>query len=165
MDISNGRELLLLVDTGADVSLIKPGNFDKTREFDPDGKIKVKSVDGSIVENFWTVKTIVNVDSLKIPFSFQLVGKQVDILCDGIVGRDFFEHAGAQISYASGTLKLGTSSSKIKKTLSPINAENQTRRVRKLVLPSKTELMVRLPVKEGTHICEDGTKNRKLRRV
>jgi hypothetical protein len=31
MDISNGRELLLLVDTGADVSLIKPDNLDKTR--------------------------------------------------------------------------------------------------------------------------------------
>jgi hypothetical protein len=68
MDISNGRQLLLLVDTGADVSLIKPDNLDNTREFDPDGKIKVKSVDGSITETFRTVKTIVNVDSLKIPF-------------------------------------------------------------------------------------------------
>jgi hypothetical protein len=29
MDISNGRELALLVDTGADISLIKPDNLDK----------------------------------------------------------------------------------------------------------------------------------------
>jgi hypothetical protein len=35
-DISNGRELSLLVDMGTDVSLLKPDNLDKTRKFDPD---------------------------------------------------------------------------------------------------------------------------------
>jgi hypothetical protein len=38
--------------------------------------------------------TVVHVDSLKIPFSFQLVGRQVDSPCDGIVGRDFLENTG-----------------------------------------------------------------------
>ena len=50
MDISNGHELSPLVDTGADISLIKPDNLDKTRKFDRDGTVKVKSVDGSILE-------------------------------------------------------------------------------------------------------------------
>jgi hypothetical protein len=104
----------------------------------------------------------VNVNSLKIPSSFQLVSKQVDIPCDGILGRDFLEHAGAQICYVSGTLTLGTGSSKIKKTLSPINTESQTRRVRRLVLPSRTELMVRLPVKEGTRIPEGITEKQEI---
>jgi len=90
MDISNGRELALLVDTWADISLIKPDNMDKTKKFDPDGRIKVKSVDGSVIETFGTVQTVVSVDSLQIPFAFQLVSKQVDIPCDGILGRDFF---------------------------------------------------------------------------
>jgi hypothetical protein len=35
MDISNGRELALLVDTGADISLIKPDNLDKTKKIRP----------------------------------------------------------------------------------------------------------------------------------
>jgi hypothetical protein len=30
------------VDTGADISLFKPNNLDKTRKFDPDGRVKVK---------------------------------------------------------------------------------------------------------------------------
>jgi hypothetical protein len=156
-DISNGRELSLLVDTGEDVSLLKPDNLDKTRKFDPDGRVRVKSVDGSIIETFGAVQTIANVYSLKIPFTFQLVSKQVDIPCDGIVGRDFLEYVGAQICYASGTLTLRTGGSKISKTLSPINAENKTNGIRILVLPSRTELMVRLPVKEGTHIREGVT--------
>jgi hypothetical protein len=39
-DVSNGRELSLLVDTGADISLLKPNNLDKTRKFDPDGRVR-----------------------------------------------------------------------------------------------------------------------------
>jgi hypothetical protein len=61
-DASNGCELSLLVDTGADVSLLKPDNLDKSKKFDPDGRIKVKSVDGSIIETYGTVKTVVHVD-------------------------------------------------------------------------------------------------------
>jgi len=105
------------MDTGADVSLRKPDNLDKDKTFDPDGKIKVKDVDGSVIETYGTVKTVVNGDFLKIPFTFHLVSKQVDIPCDGILGRDFFEKAGAQICYASGTLTFGTGSSKVINTL------------------------------------------------
>jgi hypothetical protein len=81
-DVSNGRELALLVDTGADISLLKPDNLDKTR-FDPDGKVRVKSVDGSTIETLGTVKTVVKAHFLKIPFTFQLVSKQVDVPCEG----------------------------------------------------------------------------------
>jgi hypothetical protein len=128
-DVSNGRELSLLVDTGADISLLKPNNLDKTRKFDPDSRVKVKTVDGSIIETLGTVRTVVNADSLKIPFTFQLVSKQVDVPCDGILGRDFLEHAGAQICYASGTLTFGAGSNKVSKPLSPISAGSQTKRI------------------------------------
>jgi hypothetical protein len=43
-DVSNGNTLLLLVDTGADISLLKPDNLGKTRQFDPEGRVKVISV-------------------------------------------------------------------------------------------------------------------------
>ena len=89
-DATSGRELTLLVDTGPDVSLLKPDNLDKDKTFDPDGKIKVKGVDGSVIETYGTVKTVVNGDSLKISFTFHLVSKQVDIPCDGILRRFFF---------------------------------------------------------------------------
>ena len=117
----------------------------------------MKSVDGTIIETYGTVKTVVHLDSLKMPFSFQLVGKQVDIACDGILGRDFFENTGAQICYASGTLTFGTGSSKVSKTLLPLETGSQTQGVRRLALPRRTELMVRLPVKGGTHVREGVT--------
>jgi hypothetical protein len=61
-DVSNGRELLLLVDTGADISLLKPTNLDKERTYNPDGKVKVKGVDGSIIVTLGTVRTVVKAD-------------------------------------------------------------------------------------------------------
>ena len=72
-DVRNERELLLLVDTGAVISLLKPNNLDKTRTYDPDGKVTVKGVDGSIIETLGTVQTVVKADFLKKPFTFQLV--------------------------------------------------------------------------------------------
>ena len=163
MDISNGRELALLVDTGADISLIKPDNLDKTKKFDPDGRVRIKSVDGTVTETFGTVQTVVNVDSLQIPFVFQLVSKQIDIPCDGILGRDFLEHAGAQICFGTGTLTLDTGSCRISKRMSPIRMESEPKGIRRLVLPGRTELVVRLPVKEGTTISEGITEKREIR--
>jgi hypothetical protein len=42
--------------------------------------------------------------SLQIPFRFQLVIKQFDLLGDGILGRDFLKQMQAQICYQSRTL-------------------------------------------------------------
>jgi transposase InsO family protein len=163
-DISNGHELLLLVDTGADISLLKPTNLDKDGTYNPDGKVKVKGVDGSVIETLGTVRTVVRAEFLKIPFTFQLVNKQVDIPCDGILGRDFLEHAGAQICYASGTLTFGTGRGQVSKPLSPISAESQTKRVRRLVLPGRAELIVKLPVRDGTHVWEGVTEKQEIQK-
>jgi hypothetical protein len=134
------------VNIGADISLLKPNNLDKPRKFDPDARVKVKTIDGPIIETVVTVRTTVNAYFLKIPFPFQLVSRQVDIPCDEILGRDLLEHAGSQICYASGTLTFVVGR-KVSKSLSPISAWSQTKRIRRLVQPSRTELVVRLPVK------------------
>ena len=48
-DISKGEELILLVDTGADISILKPEKLDKTKQFDPEGRVKVKGVSENTV--------------------------------------------------------------------------------------------------------------------
>jgi hypothetical protein len=123
----------------------------------------VKTVYGSIIETLGTVRTVVKADSLKIPFMFQLVSKQADIPCDAILGRDFLGHAGAQICYASETLTFGAGSNKVRKPLSPTSAGSQTKGIRRLVLPSRTELVVKLSVKGGTQIREGITEKQEIR--
>jgi hypothetical protein len=80
-DISNGKMLLLLVDTGADISLLKPDNLDKTKQYDPEGRVQVKSVNGSIIQTMVTVHTVMYEGSVRIPFTFQLVDKRRDLPC------------------------------------------------------------------------------------
>jgi hypothetical protein len=142
-DISNGNELLLLVDTGADISILKPDKLDTTRQFDPEGRMEVKGVSGSSIQTLGTVQVTMYEGPVKIPFTFQL-DKRVDIPCDGILGRDFLTRAGANIWYEKGTLTLGLGSNKIHKVLTPINPKGQARGIRRLELPGRTEMVVYL---------------------
>jgi hypothetical protein len=88
--------------------------------------------------------------SVKIPFTFQLVDKRVDLPCDGILGRDFLACAGANICYEKGTLTLGWGSEKIHNVLKPIRVKGRTNGIRRLELPSRTEIVVKLPVEGNT---------------
>jgi len=96
-DIGSGKELLLLVDTGADISILKPDKLDKTKRFDPKRRVRVKGVSRLSIQMLGAVQVVMYEGTMEIPFTFQLVGKQVDIPCDGILGRDFLTCAGANI--------------------------------------------------------------------
>ena len=47
VDISKEDILLFLIDTGADISLLKGNKLIGTTEYDPEKKVKVKCLDGS----------------------------------------------------------------------------------------------------------------------
>jgi hypothetical protein len=100
--------------------------------------------------------------TMKIPITFQLVGKQVDIPCDGILGRDFLTRVGANICYEKGTLTLGLGSNKVHKVLTSVETREQTKRNRKLELPGRTEMVVSLPVEGITENYEGLTEKRVL---
>lgn len=155
--------LLLLIDTGADISLLKPDNLDKTKQYDPKGRVQVKSVSGTIVQSLGAVRSTMYEGSVNIPFTFQLVDKRIDLPCDGILGRDFLAHASAKICYETGTLTLGTGSTKIHKVLLPINAKEKSRQVRRLVLPGRAKSVVRLPVELITRIGKGLEEKQELR--
>jgi len=100
IDVSN-EELLFLVDTGADIGLLKTEKLIQSTEVDPCREEKVKGVDGSPIETYGVVEARVKLGSSSIFHGFHLVNKQVDIPCDGILGRDFLQCAGAKICYES----------------------------------------------------------------
>jgi hypothetical protein len=49
---SKTGKIRFLLDTGADISLVKSSMLDRGTEFDPDQKVKIKSVNGSIVDTW-----------------------------------------------------------------------------------------------------------------
>ena len=88
--MSQGRKLHFLVDSGADISLVKSYKLLGTAEFEPNDRVRVKSVEGSVIETHGSIETRIREGGIDIPFHFQLVSKQVDLKGDGILGRDFF---------------------------------------------------------------------------
>jgi len=89
LDMSGGRPLYFLVDSGADVSLVKSEKLLSAVEFEPRDRVGVKSVGGSVVETDGSVEGRILEGELNVPIVLQLVSKQVDLKGDGILGRDF----------------------------------------------------------------------------
>jgi hypothetical protein len=84
--VGNGEKLQLLVDSSADISLLKSRRLLETAEFEPRDRVRVKIIEDSVIETHGSTETKLLEGSLQIPFRFQLVSKQVDLLGDGILG-------------------------------------------------------------------------------
>jgi len=71
--VSQERKLHFLVDSGADISLVKSYKLLGTAEFEPKNRVQVKSVEGSDIETHGSIETWIQEGGIDIPFRFQLV--------------------------------------------------------------------------------------------
>jgi hypothetical protein len=114
--VGGSSKLYLLVDSGADVSLLRSKNLLGAAEFEPEEKIRIKSVNGSVIETHGSIEAKIKEGELDIPFKFQLVSKQIYIR-DGILGRDFLQRTRAQTCYENRTLTLHYAGAVVHKNL------------------------------------------------
>ena len=73
VNISKEDNLLFLIDTGADISLLKGNKLTGTTEYDPEKEVKVKCVDGSPMETHGVLEARVELSNSPIVHEFQLV--------------------------------------------------------------------------------------------
>jgi hypothetical protein len=109
-------------------------------------------VDGFIMETHGSIDTKIREVNIEIP---QIVSKQVDINCDGILGRDFLRRTLAQICYKSRILTLRYKGAVTEKRLISEDVGNNNLMevnvsIRKMTLPKISEIIVKLPVATGT---------------
>jgi len=148
--ISEEDTLLFLIDTGVDISLLKGNKVIGSTEYDLEGRVKVKGVDGSPMETHGVLEAKIELHDSSIAHSFQLVNKQVDILCDGILGRDFLQHARAKICYESQTITLNGEKCKMVNEVERLEKwEPSKLMVGNITLPPRTESIVKVPVTTG----------------
>jgi hypothetical protein len=155
---SQGHKLYFLVDSGADISLVKNYKLLGTAEFEPKNRVCVKSIEGSVIETYGSTETQIREGGIDIPFRFQLVSKQVDLKGDGTQGHDFLELVQARICYKERLLTFQQDGFVIHKKLRSLpdleSRAHQEVGVGKLTLPTRTELIVQLPVSTGSRIGE-----------
>jgi hypothetical protein len=146
-----------LLDSGADISLVKSQKLLSTAEYEPKDRVRVKGVEGSWIETHGSVKTKILESETSIPYRLQLVNKQVDVRCDGILGRDFLQAMRASICYKERALVFWYKGICVCKKLTFLpGIEGETFRDKglKLNLPARTEMVVQVPVNMGSRVQE-----------
>jgi hypothetical protein len=85
LSISKAGELVLLTDSGADLSVLKGEKLIDSTVYDPERKVRVKNMSGSLIETHGAIEAVIELKNSSITHAFKLVNKQVDIPCDGIL--------------------------------------------------------------------------------
>jgi hypothetical protein len=57
LDVSQGHKLHFLVDSRADISLLQSYKLLGTAKFEPKDRVRVKSVEGSVIETHGSIET------------------------------------------------------------------------------------------------------------
>jgi hypothetical protein len=144
--ISKNDELLFLIDTGADISLLKGTKLIGTTEYDPERKVKVKCVDGSPMETHGDLEARFELSNISNLNDSQVVNKHVDIPCDGILGRDSLRRKRAEVCYEKRTVSSNGETCKMVGKPKQLEAmETNMRKIGKIKLPPRTESIVRVP--------------------
>jgi transposase InsO family protein len=156
--VSQGRQLHFLVDSGADISLVKSEKLLSTAEFEPKDRVRVKSIEGSMIETHGSLETQILEGEVSIPYCLQLVSKQIDLKGDGILGRDFLKAMRARICYRDRVLTFQYKGFLMRKNLTFLPGVEpgipRSERVNKLTLPARAEVIVQVPVDAGPRVKE-----------
>jgi hypothetical protein len=118
-------------------------------ECDPQQKVRVRTLEGATVETQGGVELCIH-NELKIPLGFQLVSKQVELVYDGILGRNFLQHTHARECYDTNTGTFRKDSKEWTESILCSMLVQGIDNKGKLTLPSRAEIIERLPVDKGT---------------
>jgi hypothetical protein len=83
-----------------------------------------------------------------------LVNKQVDLVYDGIIGRDFLRSTQARICYDNNTVAFTTPKGKWTKKIGSLKTSKENHRKVTLKVPKRAEVIVRIPVENGVESAE-----------
>ena len=151
VDISKENELLFLIDTGADISIVKGTKLIGTTVYNPNRKVQVKCVDGSPMETHGVLEARIELKNSLLVHNFQLLNKQVDIPCDGILGRDFLQLAKAKLCYELRTVTLNGEVCQMVGKMEQLELNRSTvRKMGQIKLPPQTESIVKVPMTPGS---------------
>lgn len=91
---------LLLVDTGADVSILKPGKIFANQIVDTNNKCTITGINKISVDTLGSITTSIRLnEETELMHKFQIVHQEFPITADGILGRDFLVKYNCKIDY------------------------------------------------------------------
>ena len=101
VDLSRTDKLKFLVDTGADISVVRDSSLKPGCDFKHDNVIEIKGISKGVMKTKGTVNLKLFTDTHETTHEFHVFGDNFQLQYDGILGRDFWESKNAVISYCN----------------------------------------------------------------
>jgi hypothetical protein len=96
-----------LIDTGAELCLCKYSSIKEGIAYNSKKTLNVKGISDSIEKTLGELKIRLCTAGHETEHPFQIVGDGIDIPCDGILGKDFFERERVKIDYGRREVIMG----------------------------------------------------------
>ena len=127
-----GKNIKLLLDTGASVSVFFKNNLHENQNINEAVKVKINGISGSI-NSHGSVNVLFRVDDIPVNHTFLLIDNFSHYI-DGVIGTDFFLNYYATINYETFTFSFYYNNEKI---IVPIQANYELLNV----IPKRTEII------------------------
>lgn len=88
-----------LVDTGADISILKFGSVKPNWTYNPENHCSIRGIANEEKKSYGTIECLIVTEGYSIENSFHLVGNDFPVPTDGILGRDFLTRYKCEINY------------------------------------------------------------------
>lgn len=95
-----------LVDSQADISVIKISCLKATSEIDTFDRINIRGVTKDVVSSFGTISIELSIDNCSVTQIFHVVADDFNIPADGIIGRDFIKQHRCNMDYDGMTVSF-----------------------------------------------------------
>jgi hypothetical protein len=117
----------LLIDTGAELCLLKHSSIKDGTVHRPDTALSVRGISNEIERTLGEVNAKLIVGNYETEHRFQVIGDGINIPYDGIPGKDFFESKQATIDYVRKETVMGKVILKFDKERQPESSNKEVR--------------------------------------
>ena len=145
-DKGKENKLTFLLDTGADLSVIKMSSLQPGIKYSLKGGINIKGISDTIMKTEGTITLKLFTGTHETAHTFHVVGNEFGIQHDGILGRDFFEDKQSIINYCDQQVIMGDCVVIFDPKPDKVNRENC-----KIALKTRSENSVKLSTKSLGH--------------
>lgn len=139
VNLSKAGKLKFLIDTGAEISIVRGTSLKEEFVCEPAERINIKGISHSLLRSEGTVKLKLTTQTHETEHPFHVMGDGFECMYDGILGKDFWESKRAIINYCDRKIHMGPV------TLNFDFDSDQARKPYKLTFKARTETLIKLP--------------------
>jgi hypothetical protein len=140
VDLSKTEKLKFLIDTGAEISIVKSASRRQVFDYEPTMEINVREISNALLKTDGTITFKLLTPTHENTHTFHVMGDSFDCQYNEILDRDIWENKRATINYCDRTIVMCEVM---------INFDDETKRVisetYKLTLKTRTESIVNCP--------------------